>query len=95
MTSALADPSLKIMHYSGHGTESFLTIENDDGSTIPLDKLSLSKLLAQPELQQLSVVFLSACQSAAMASSFVEAGIPHVIAVHENTFILDDTARVS
>ena len=41
----------------------------------------------------MKVVFVSACQSSAIATVFVEAGVPHVIAVDSNTFILDNIAR--
>ena len=41
----------------------------------------------------LKLVFVSACQSSSIATCFVSAGIPHVIAVDSNTFILDNIAR--
>ena len=92
-------PDLSILHYSGHGTDSFLTIENDDGSTIPVDGAHLSSLLSKrrsmgPGQTNLKIVFISACQSQKIAQSFVDYGIPHVIAVDSNTAVLDSTARV-
>ena len=40
-------PNLTILHYSGHGTDTFLTLENDDGSTVPVEREGLSSVLAK------------------------------------------------
>ncbi|GMH61711.1 hypothetical protein TrST_g13005 [Triparma strigata] len=86
-------PNLTILHYSGHGTDTFLTLENDDGSTVPVEREGLSSVLAKRRGGSLKLVFVSACQSSSIATCFVSAGIPHVIAVDSNTFILDNIAR--
>ncbi|KAG5175659.1 hypothetical protein JKP88DRAFT_130718, partial [Tribonema minus] len=40
------------------------------------------------------LVFVSACHSAALGSAFVEAGVPHVVAVRSGEQISDEVARV-
>jgi hypothetical protein len=41
---------------------------------------------------ELQFVFISACYSAAAANAFVEAGVPHVIAVQESVQVSDTSA---
>ena len=60
---------------------------------MPAEKEELKSVLAKRRGERLKVVFVSACQSSAIATVFVEAGVPHVIAVDSNTFILDNIAR--
>jgi hypothetical protein len=31
LVGTVTDPRLKVLHYSGHGTDKFITIENEDG----------------------------------------------------------------
>eukprot|EP00520_Triparma_pacifica_P019829 CAMPEP_0118638546 /NCGR_PEP_ID=MMETSP0785-20121206/3747_1 /TAXON_ID=91992 /ORGANISM="Bolidomonas pacifica, Strain CCMP 1866" /LENGTH=135 /DNA_ID=CAMNT_0006529813 /DNA_START=300 /DNA_END=704 /DNA_ORIENTATION=- len=89
LVSTVTDPRLKVLHYSGHGTDKFITIENEDGSTGVVEGGHLKDMF-----KNVDVVFIAACQSEGMAGNFVQASIPHVIAVTTTSFVLDSNARV-
>ncbi|GMI47089.1 hypothetical protein TrCOL_g7155 [Triparma columacea] len=93
LVSTVSSPSLKILHYSGHGTADFLTLENDDGSTGTVEFDHLREMLVRRG-GGLELVFVAACQSEVIARAFVDAAVPHVVAVTETEFVLDSNARV-
>ncbi|GMH57289.1 hypothetical protein TrRE_jg655, partial [Triparma retinervis] len=95
LVATVSDPSLKFLHYSGHGTSKFLTIENPDGSTGTVEGGHLREMLGRRGgPPHCSVAFVAACQSECVALAFVEAGVPHVVAVDRTAFVLDSNARV-
>ena len=53
----------------------------------------LRKLLRAGEIASLRFVFVSACFSEAAAQAFVEAGVPHVVAVRLSTRVSDHAAH--
>ena len=61
-----------------------------DLATLPVDKLQ--KILSVGGTQ-LKFVFVSACFSSRAAFAFAVAGVPHVIAVQEDTQVTDTSAR--
>ena len=81
------------MHYSGHGDRSFLSMEDGRGSAHFVRVPALKKLLQAGSLASLRFVFVSACFSEAAAQAFVDAGVPHVIAVRLQTRVSDDAAH--
>ena len=54
---------------------------------------ALKKLLQAGNLASLRFVFVSACFSEAAAQAFVDAGVPHVVAVRLNTRVSDHAAH--
>ena len=81
------------MHYSGHGDRQFLSMEDGRGSAHFVRVPALKKLLQAGSLASLRFVFVSACFSEAAAQAFVDAGVPHVIAVRLTTRVSDDAAH--
>ena len=81
------------MHYSGHGDPNFLSMEDGRGNAHFVHVPALKKLLQAGSLSSLRFVFVSACYSEAAATAFVEAGVPHVIAVRITTRVSDKAAH--
>ena len=81
------------MHYSGHGDRSFLSMEDGRGNAHFVRVPALKKLLQAGSLASLRFVFVSACFSEAAAQAFVDAGVPHVIAVRLTTRVSDNAAH--
>ena len=81
------------LHYSGHGAENFLSMEDGRGGAHLVRVPALKKLLQAGGVASLRFVFVSACFSEAAAQAFVEAGVPHVIAVRLNTRVSDHAAH--
>ena len=82
----------RALHISGHGDPFHLVLENGLGDVAPLDVRTLSKILSVGGTE-LKFVFVSACFSSNAAYAFVAAGVPHVIAVQEDTQVSDTSAR--
>ena len=82
----------RALHISGHGDPNALVLEDGKGdlATLPVDKLQ--KILNVGGTQ-LKFVFVSACFSSRAAFAFAVAGVPHVIAVQEDTQVTDTSAR--
>ena len=82
----------RALHISGHGDPNALVLEDGKGdlATLPVDKLQ--KILSVGGTQ-LQFVFVSACFSSRAAYAFAVAGVPHVIAVQEDTQVTDTSAR--
>ena len=96
--TATKDNLLKMMaysralHISGHGDPNALVLEDGKGDLAPLPVDKLQKILSVGGTQ-LRFVFVSACFSSRAAFAFAVAGVPHVIAVQEDTQISDTSAR--
>ena len=73
------------LHYSGHGDAAYLSMEDGRGAAHFVGVEKLRKLLQAGGDTQLQFVFVSACFSEAAAQAFVEAGVPHVVAVRRTT----------
>ena len=72
----------------------FLGLEDSEGA---LDQLSLQRLkalLASSVVRSTRLVFISACHSEPAAKAFVDAGVPHVVAVRSGVKVLDDAAAL-
>ena len=81
------------LHYSGHGDPAFLSMEDGRGAAHFVGVEKLRKLLQAGGDTQLQFVFVSACFSEAAALAFVEAGVPHVVAVRRTTRVSDLAAH--
>ena len=86
------------LHYSGHGDPQFLSMEDGRGGAHFVPVTKLRKLLEAGGLSagsgaSLQVVFVSACFSEAAAEAFLQAGVPHVIAVRRTTRVSDLAAH--
>ena len=81
------------LHYSGHGDAAYLSMEDGRGAAHFVGVEKLRKLLQAGGDTQLQFVFVSACFSEAAAQAFVEAGVPHVVAVRRTTRVSDLAAH--
>ena len=81
------------LHYSGHGDPNVLSMEDGRGNAHFVRVPALKKLLQAGNLASLRFVFVSACFSEAAAQAFVDAGVPHVVAVRVNTRVSDHAAH--
>lgn len=82
----------RILHFSGHGRpQQSLLMEAGNGGEqdLTVDRL---KSVMQLAMHKLKFVFISSCHSSHVANAFVQAGVPHVIGVHNSTRIKDSTA---
>jgi hypothetical protein len=92
---ALTLMGLRALHFSGHGQENMLAFENGLGKVhcmTPADILNL--LSAGGQNEGIEFVFVSACNSENVGKAFVQAGVPHVIAVRRQEQVADDAARM-
>jgi len=60
-----------IVHFAGHGNQSSIYLENEDGTYLPVSKEQLS-LLFDLSLEHLRVLLLNACSSAAQTERLAE-----------------------
>ncbi|ETO35848.1 hypothetical protein RFI_01212, partial [Reticulomyxa filosa] len=82
----------QIVHISGHGPNAqMLQVENGRGG-MEIVTSTMIKAALTDSLWQLKLVFVSTCFSEQVASAFVEAGVPHVVAVHSLVQIHDKVA---
>lgn len=91
---ALTLMGLRALHFSGHGQENMLAFENGLGKVhcmTPADILNLLSVGGQNA--GIEFVFVSACNSENVGKAFVQAGVPHVIAVRRQEQVADDAAR--
>ncbi|RHY96641.1 hypothetical protein DYB35_005671, partial [Aphanomyces astaci] len=93
--SLLTAYHVKVLHFSGHGVGSQheLCFENGHGLTHKISRGDLHGLLTSSSNTSLQVVFVSSCHSEPVARVFEAAGVPHVIAVHSDSRIVDASAR--
>ncbi|CAK4488559.1 unnamed protein product [Aphanomyces euteiches] len=96
--SLLTAWQIKVLHFSGHGVglEEKLCFEDNCGGTHLISPAMLSELIhsgGSSSTTFLQVVFVSACHSEKVARVFVDAGVPHVVAVHSVSKIVDESAK--
>ncbi|KAL1528637.1 hypothetical protein AB1Y20_009975, partial [Prymnesium parvum] len=105
---ALLTDGCRMLHYSGHGFTDIdrngiqrtrLAFENEEGGThaLEVDKLTaLVKAGADPSGGRLplDLAVISACHSVGGGQAFVDAGVPHVIAVRREAQLQDKAACV-
>eukprot|EP00742_Colponemidia_sp_Colp-10_P009413 GILJ01010261.1.p1 GENE.GILJ01010261.1~~GILJ01010261.1.p1 ORF type:complete len:2314 (-),score=385.58 GILJ01010261.1:161-7102(-) len=87
----------KAVHYSGHGNPLALSFEDQKGGLHVVDVETLRKLFAAGKKERerekgVQFVFVSACYSKPAGMAFVEAGVPHVVAVQVDAMLLDAAA---
>ena len=80
------------LHFSGHGTETHLYFEDGFGGVHPVPNEKLRQLIEAGGDNDVRFVFVSACSSEPVAKAFVNAGVPHVIAVKVSEKIEDKAA---
>lgn len=81
------------IHYSGHGDPDFLAFEDGTGGTHEFDGDLLESLFAAGGTTGVQLAFVSACYSRAAGDAFVDAGVPHVIAVRLEEPVYDVAAK--
>ena len=89
----LLTKNIQLLHISGHGQINHLILEDSYGDIDILSSEKLKRLLIVGG-NQLQFVMISQCHSKAAAQAFYDAGIKHVVAVHQDSKILDRTARI-
>ncbi len=86
-------PSVTILHFSGHGNDDGLLLEDQEGRAQFLRREDLAGILASYNEGSLKLAFLSACESEEPCKLVVEAGIPFVVGILRETAIRDEAAR--
>ncbi|ETO03845.1 hypothetical protein RFI_33557, partial [Reticulomyxa filosa] len=82
----------QILHISGHGPNAqMLQVENGKGGMEDVSSVMIKSAL-EDSSWKLKLVFVSTCFSEQVASAFVDAGVPHVVAVHSLVQIHDKMA---
>jgi len=77
-------------HFTGHGTrDGRLAFEDGRGAMHLVNPDELFELLQADGGIRLQFVFLAACHSELAAGAFVQAGVPHVVAVQRNMQITE------
>jgi hypothetical protein len=69
LTQALYDSNPEIVHFSGHGTEGRICLQDDDADALPVDPEALAGILGDTET--VKCVVLSACDTAPQAEAIV------------------------
>ena len=81
------------LHISGHGDPQHLVMEDGRGDVQGLSVALLQRVLGMSGVRRLQFVLVSACYSFRAGLAFAVAGVPHVIAVQEDTQVSDASAR--
>ncbi|TMW64706.1 hypothetical protein Poli38472_011586 [Pythium oligandrum] len=95
----------KVLHFSGHGIgqRPALCFEDGVGCTHMITPDHLRQLTfsgsetptpTPSTTNYLQLVFVNSCHSQKVASVFLDAGIPHVIAVHSDSLVVDASATM-
>lgn len=82
---------------AGHGSSTFLSFEDSNGALHPVTVPVLRDLIQAGSSQAgvgVELAFVSACSSAELGHAFVEAGVPHVIAVRDKSEVMDTAASL-
>ncbi len=83
----------KVLHFTGHGVQGGLAVENEAGIMNIISGDMMSNLLAK-EGNMPRVVFISACYSESIAGAvFADSGAPHVVAISRESKVLDRKAK--
>uniref|UniRef100_A0A7S1UTK6 CHAT domain-containing protein n=1 Tax=Grammatophora oceanica TaxID=210454 RepID=A0A7S1UTK6_9STRA len=89
----LAKREGRVLHFSCHGHEKFLAIENGLGKMQALEVPNLKSWISAGG-NHLQFVFVSACHSRKAGEAFVEAGVPHVVCCRHDDAMLRDAAAI-
>ncbi len=82
----------KVLHFTGHGVQGGLAVENEAGIMNIISGSLMKKLLTKDNMPR--VVFMSACYSESVAGAvFADAGAPHVVAICRESMVLDRKAK--
>ena len=85
----------RVLHFTGHGMPGYVTFEDDNGAMFLLNATGLRELFeVGGGAEGVKFVFVSACHSQDVGQAFVEAGVPHVVAVRTSDAILDDASLI-
>jgi hypothetical protein len=91
--SQLLSKGCRVVHYTGHGLpDGNLAFENERGELFGFERSTLRNLHKSTEGLMPKLVFVAACHSQAAGDAFVEAGVPHVVAVRLDSKVLDEEA---
>ena len=84
-----------ILHFSGHGTEDELEIEDGFGGTNMVDSHSIMEAIGggDKSVESVKLAVVSACHSETIGRCLIKAGVPHVIAVRRSQAVLDAAAK--
>jgi hypothetical protein len=85
--------SVSLLHFSGHGNEKGLLIEDENGKAQLLRREDLAGILASYSEGNLRLAFLSACRSEEACRLVVDARVPFVVGILRHQLIGDDAAR--
>ncbi len=84
IAAALAEDDYHVLHLSGHGTETGIELENEDGAPVPTSAADLADALRSTG-RVVPLVFLSSCHGAGnpegLALTLHRLGLPRVIAM--------------
>jgi hypothetical protein len=96
VTNSLLDKSTRLIHYAGHGIRDLgmIILENNFGEQRTWEANVLQRSLnAAQTAGKTRLVFVSACYSENTGNVFVNAGIPHVVAVKNANRVSNQAAR--
>lgn len=71
----------RVVHFSGHGHPSFLCFEDGRGGAAAASPDQLRRLVSAGGCGVVRLVVVNCCHSQRAGDAFVEAGVPHVVAV--------------
>ena len=81
-----------VLHYSGHGHQSFLPFEDGMGGPNWLSVQDIKELILQDGMVPFKFVFVSACHSGLAGETFASAGVPHVVCCKQESELKDTAA---
>ncbi len=81
-----------VLHYSGHGHQSFLPFEDGMGGPNWLSVQDIKELILQDGMVPFKFVFVSACHSGLAGETFATAGVPHVVCCKQESELKDTAA---
>eukprot|EP00536_Pseudo-nitzschia_multiseries_P005081 jgi/Psemu1/318558/estExt_fgenesh1_pm.C_920001 len=81
-----------VLHYSGHGHQSFLPFEDGMGGPNWLSVQDIKELILQNGVVPFKFVFVSACHSGLAGETFASAGVPHVVCCKQESELKDTAA---
>ncbi|GLD97009.1 hypothetical protein PINS_up005692 [Pythium insidiosum] len=93
--------SFRALHFSGHGRGVDPAICFEDGygcahlvTPDHLRELTFTGRDSSDSMASTQLVFVNSCHSERVARVFVESGIPHVVAVHSDSLVVDASATM-
>jgi CHAT domain-containing protein len=86
-------PTVTAVHFSGHGLEDGLALEDRLGRLKLLRKDDLAAIIAAYNEGNVQLVFLSACHSETTCELVVKAGVPIVVGILRQAAVADQAAR--